>query len=859
MIESRAIDSWVRGLDESRAGRVLLAAGIEETPLVDRKPYGFVRSTPIVGWSLDEETFDAVSSQPASRLLRHAPRRECRVAVSGAVTGADVIFRLRNAPAVISAFVDVERPPGSLRRRPWRWPLRIGLLGFDRDASKRLAANAVTGGRLPARLIDVRRIEEEPAAVDLLVTCLELGEATAQVVGTKALANVVILAGGWTERWAVVEAQLATIRGATGAVATVLAPAESPAEALGLLVREMSHAYPLDVAVDMAWDGDALLWAESEVLNRTLLPEMTLHLAREARAAHEVLAEAAPPEAPAAAMTLDRLATTGFTGEAHEATEVAMVGEQLEDALESVEDERWLQTRVNEKRKKLTNRLVPGDNDVQVWVGPPEKEALATGPIDESQLPFAEEDAEAFRLTVVLVPLEPLGEPQTAEIVLPRFGRSDSATFVLKVPEDVSEPAARILVVFRNRILQTALLIGPVGQPAALVAQASLVSGFGALDERRGFDLALLANHDTRGRRALVRHSSPKTWVRRSDNVTPILERIAKQLVRAADLNLKTGLKSKSAGDLLVTLSIHGSDLHKELQGETNLGPIAGATTIQVVTASSDWFLPIELVYEREPPTDGARICEHFLADPSTCGGATCASAASPDVLCPNAFWGLSKTIERHRFDPELDDLLDGKTLLLAQPRAKRRTLAVDHAVLAASTRVRDPDIATARAALDADAETVTSWEEWVDALKGLDTHLLVLLPHTNYDDPSLEISKQKLERGRIAERHVNGERKVEPVVVLFGCRTGVDPGDPGGFAARFMLMKAAVVFHTLTDLKAGHAAEMAERLTTLLRAPERDQRSLSEILTEFRRTAVKDGLLAALAISAYGDADWRL
>ena len=858
MIESHAIDSWVRGLDESRAGRVLLAAGIEETPLVDRKPYGSVRSTPIVGWSLDEETFDAVSSQPASRLLRHAPRRECRVAVSGAVTGAGVILRLRNAPAVISAFFDVERPPGSLRRRPWRWPLRIGLLGFDPDASKRLAANAVTGGRLPARLIDVRRIEEEPAAVDLLVTCLELGEATARVVGTKALANVVILAGGWTERWAVVEAQLATVRGATGAVATVLAPAESPAEALGLLVREMSHAYPLDVAVDMAWDGEALLWAESEVLNRTLLPEMTLHLAREARAAHEVLAEAAPPEAPAAAMTLDRLATTGFSGEAHEATEVALVSEQLEDALESVADERWLQTRVNEKRKELTNRLVHGDNDVQVWVGPLEEGALATE-FDESQLPFEEEDAEAFRLTVVLVPLEPLGEAQTAEIELPRFGRSRPAPFVLTVPENVSEASARILVLFRNRILQTAILTGSVGELATLVAQASIVPGFSALDERRGFDLALLANHDTRGRRALVRHSSPKTWVRRSDNVTPIVGRIAKQLVRAADLNLKTGLKSKSARDLLVTLSIHGSDLHKELDGETNLGPIAGATTIQVVTASSDWFLPIELVYEREPPTDEARICEHFLADPSTCGGAACASAASPDVLCPNAFWGLSKTIERHRFDPELDDLLDGKTLLLAQPRAKRRTLAVDHSVLAASTRVRDPDVATARAALDADAETVTSWEAWVDALKGVDTHLLVLLPHTNYDDPSLEISKQKLERGRIAERHVNGERKVEPVVVLFGCRTGVDPGDPGGFAARFMLMKAAVVFHTLTDLKAGHAAEMAERLTTLLRAPGRDQRSLSEILTEFRRTAVKDGLLAALAISAYGDADWRL
>ena len=104
----------------------------------------------------------------------------------------------------------------------------------------------------------------------------------------------------------------------------------------------------------------------------------------------------------------------------------------------------------------------------------------------------------------------------------------------------------------------------------------------------------------------------------------------------------------------------------------------------------------------------------------------------------------------------------------------------------------------------------------------------------------------------------MTGGRQVEPVVVLFGCRTSGTRGDPGGFASRFMMKDAAIVFHSLADLKAGHAAQMAERLVTLLRSA-RDHAAVSELLTTFRRDAVHGGLLAALAVSAYGDADWRL
>ena len=858
MIESSAIDSWVRGLDERRAGRAVLALGIETQPLVEARPYGHIEVAPIMSWSLDKPSFEAVVDEPPARLAGQLPRRTYRVAVSGDVAGADVVQRVRGAPRVLSAFVAVDRPSGSLRRRPWRWPLRIGLLGVDSDEAELFAKTAVKEGRLPKQLVGVRRVEDEPAAVDLLVTPYGLNEATSALVELKTIANAVVVAGEPADRWAVVEGQLATIRAATGAVATIIVPAESLARGVGVVVREMSHGYPLDVAVDMAWNGDAVIWAEVDGLNRSVLPEVSLHLVREAQAAHRALAAAAPPEVPEAATALTTLAAERFLGEAHEASALATVGEELEGALEQVHEERWLQAFVNLGRRGRENRFVAGANRVDVFIGSLEEGALATE-FDEAGLPWEKEDAEAFRLTVVLVSLEPLGAPRSAEIELPRFGRSETARLGLSIPAGTSEVSARIVVLFRNRILQTAVLSGAIGKSVELKGQAALVQDLGALDDRRGFDLALLANHDARGDGAFLRHSWPKTWVRRSGNLPPIAERIQKKLIKAADLTLSAKLENKKAQALLVELAVQGRDLYNELDSGGELGPIADAKTIQVVTAGNDWFLPIELAYEREAPNAGAKVCERYLADPATCTGAKCASAADLDVICPNAFWGLSKTIERLRFDPALEDELLGRLALVGLPRANRRTLPLEHSVFAASSKVREPRLGSAQKALEAGAKAVASWDEWVKALKGQDTQLLVLLPHTSYAEPSLEISSETLERGRIEQRHVNGGRAVEPVVVLFGCQTLGNRGDPGGFAARFMAMKAAVVFHSLTDLRAAHAAMMAERLSALLRAPGREPRSLSELITEFRRAAVRDGLLAALAVSAYGDAEWRL
>jgi hypothetical protein len=846
MIPISLLDEWTRGLVPDVAARALLGLGLDPSAMAAARAAPG-RGPHLVEWTLREDARATILDRSAEDVANDVVDAIYRVAVSGDVVAIEVARRLQSAPSVAAAFAAVRREPGSLRRRPWRWPLRVGLLGFGSAEAEILAEAIRRAARVPAALVDVRRVEDEPAAVDLLVTKQTLEQSTPLVVAAQPLANAVIVAAQPQQRWPVVEGMVSTMRGATGAVAAAVVPSGS-LDGVGLVIREMSHSQPLDLAAAAAWQGEALLWAEPAGLEQSAVRQMAVRRVRELRAARSLDLSLADP---ALETHLVEITAGRFDLESAEASQFAEANAALDASQRR--DERWLQALVNpDAAKARRNRFRRGENEVRAFIGPLVEDALtAPTPLDESALPWDEEDVDAFRLTIVFVPLVPRGDPQTAQIDLPRVGRSEVASFRLDVPRTATTVSARLVVAFRNRIIQTAVLSGSIGQPATLGASVALVDDLDGLDERTPFDAALLSNHAVDDLRALLAHSQQQTvLVSGVDALLETTKRMAEKLARAANLTATPNtLKGKTARDILVGLAVDGRELHDRLP------QLAEARRIQVISAGGDWFLPIELAYEREAPDPGAQICENFLRDPASCGPA-CPERL--DVLCPGSFWGLSRTIERHRFDSDLQAELGERIALVASPRENRRQLVLQRAVFGASSKVREPALGSTAAALGV-ASVLRGWKAWAADLENQDTHLLVLLPHTSYaPDPTLEISKEPLERGRIEQRHVTGGRDVRPVVVLFGCRTSGSRGDPSGFASRFMLKKAAVVFHSLADLKAGHAALLADRLVTLLRG-QRDSASVSDLLMHFRRSAVHEGLLAALAVSAYGDADWRL
>lgn len=243
------------------------------------------------------------------------------------------------------------------------------------------------------------------------------------------------------------------------------------------------------------------------------------------------------------------------------------------------------------------------------------------------------------------------------------------------------------------------------------------------------------------------------------------------------------------------------------------------------------------------------------------CGPACGDGPDDTSIVCPAAFLGLRATIERHYVDAPGDGDDPGRQVLTTAAPTRRRRLAVTRAVLGASRKVTDADVRATLAELGEGTGRARTWQEWADLLAQADTDLLVLVPHTDVAAATLEISAQTLVRGRIEARHVTGGRPVHPVVVLLGCDTAGSADDPAGFATRFLARDAAVVVSSLTMLRASHAARLAQRLVAALReaAADRRREPLGDLVTAWRRAAVAEGLPAALALTAYGDADWTI
>lgn len=547
-------------------------------------------------------------------------------------------------------------------------------------------------------------------------------------------------------------------------------------------------------------------------------------------------------------------------------------------------DARWLQGAVAPDARAVRaaeragaplppNAFAEGRNHVSVFVGPPEASALRGGVVADADL-FASPEIESVRLTAVLVPLSPRGAPRRATLRVPRVGRSTDAVLRLDVPPGTREVSARLLLLHRNRVLQTAVLSGAVGQAATLTELALVRPSLAGLRDRRRFDATVVANHDAAGRAGLMGHRDGRTTnveVAAMREVEPVLERLRDLLVDAAFLPARRGTGTAPAAphawtrrevDLLIELAVHGRDLHGFLEGA--LLPFgADLRRIQVVTARTGAFLPLELVYTRPAPDPDAEICPSWAAGGADCGPGCGAGPDDTTIVCPAAFLGLSATIERHFVDGPQG--ADGRQYLTtAAPVRGRARLTVRHCALAASSKVSAKDAAATLAALaagDPAARRAVTWDEWTAGLAAADTDVLVLLPHTDVARATLEISRTTLARGRIESRHVTGGRAVRPVVLLLGCDTAGSADDPAGFATRFLARDAAVVVASLTMLRTGHAARLAERLVAELRTAARDRRRTptGDLVTAFRRAAVADGLLAGLAIAAYGDADWTI
>ena len=133
--------------------------------------------------------------------------------------------------------------------------------------------------------------------------------------------------------------------------------------------------------------------------------------------------------------------------------------------------------------------LPASDLSVAVSIAPPRDGAIVASDL------FPDQECAGQLLTVLFAEPRLAPEPQLRTLYLPPAGPSAEVRFALRLTPETTAIEARISVLYRNRILQTALLRGPVGERPRLDVEMSVRPGMRNLAEQCPADYALLLNH----------------------------------------------------------------------------------------------------------------------------------------------------------------------------------------------------------------------------------------------------------------------------------------------------------------------------------------------------------------------------
>lgn len=500
--------------------------------------------------------------------------------------------------------------------------------------------------------------------------------------------------------------------------------------------------------------------------------------------------------------------------------------------------------------------LSPGnDYDLVVSIAiPTETQRNRSVPVDETKFP----DVGGMTKLTVEVSSEELSLQASTDLYLPTSDRSASSTlavFPVRVDATESSFAVRILILQEGRPLQAAALIGsiraqslpgeairlvpvhlsasPEPRPQVTPASVTLETRLGVLRRVGGSD------------RMAVNVNDVERWLDEAEG-------IASTFLTADDP--PTSLKHAEARGMLVALARCGADLRQTMQKLR----VGAASTIAILVESNTRVWPFELAYDGPMPDSEARLCDESDGEHAHAGAPGHASA---DVVCPWAFWGLSRVLARTF---ELDE---------PAPAVDDAPLSLRPVLYAAAARADDGSAAGKGPSHDLERaikkhagksfKRVKTWEPWKSYVQEAQPQLLVLLAHSDTagGELSLEIGKGAvLTRRDVQPPVVRLGSAPRPLVLLMACSGAAVLDTFGGLPAAFTGGGAAAVIATLSSLRGKQGAQAAAQIVTELHAAGAPEGvTLGTALARARRNLVKSGNLLGLLLVSHGEIDVRL
>ncbi len=516
-----------------------------------------------------------------------------------------------------------------------------------------------------------------------------------------------------------------------------------------------------------------------------------------------------------------------------------------------------------------------------VFIGAGRQAAVrADTPVDERLLPPS---SAGHQIRMVFTPMwkgadGEIPAAQVQAVHLPPSGNSPKVLFHFTTPAELADFRARLVLLNQFRVLQTLLLHSPAEGAAAsrslrLTEENIVSTDYGDTTVAPPFEAALIVNDSPQGVTGLTTIAGGGAQFFEPAGFDKLLQAIRDDL---ASLNAPevpegqpeeviVGLDDERVHDLLYRLALRGAAIAKELKRQPMLGAFLGAPRVQVVDAVSGAFFPVELIYDGKPPSEGAKRCEHSIAalDRQSVHD-ECPNRASSDHICPAAFWGFSRCIERQ---PSNGQLGYG----FAQPSQAGNALRpLKNVLFGASRKVRQVDIAPPNGLESVFTSAgmgfgqAKTWADWTTKIGSDMPSMLVLLPHSMNsagaaDLPALEIGGTEMPSVRMDETFVHGSGDERPVVLLLGCSTALPDIPFLSFVREFRFNGAAVTVGTLATIRGRQTVEFVREFIAQLKDVAQHELTFDEAILRVKRRMLAKGDPFVLSLVAYGDTGWRV